>query len=64
MSKAAGNPGTSSDGLAVRFGILGVVHELNADWIAGRAIRVDIPPWREFGAALSRVLAELVTGGR
>jgi murein tripeptide amidase MpaA len=31
VNKAAGNPGTSADGMAVRFGVPGVVQELNAD---------------------------------
>lgn len=64
VSKEAGNPGTSVDGMAIRFGIPGVVQELHGDWIAGRDTRADIPLWREFGAALPGVLAELVVDGR
>jgi hypothetical protein len=37
-----------------------VVQELNADWIAGRETVADAQAWREFGAALPAVLAELL----
>lgn len=60
VNKAAGNPGTSADGMAARFGIPGVVQELNADWLAGREGAADAQAWREFGAALPAVLAELL----
>jgi hypothetical protein len=51
---------TLPDAFASRFGAPGVVHELHADWIAARKQAVDLAAWREFGAALPQVLAELL----
>jgi len=49
------NSGTLGDGWFARYGIDAVVHEFNANWVAGRDARASGALWREYGAALPRV---------
>jgi hypothetical protein len=49
------NSGTLGDGWLERFDIDALVHELNANWIAGRTSHTSAALWQEYGAALPGV---------
>src|SRR5262249_11210243 len=52
------NPGTIAEGLLARYGIDAVVHELNADWIAGLKDYPSGRNWELYGEQLCRVFFE------
>jgi len=50
------NPGTFGEGLLERFGIVGLVQELNANWIAGLPALASAQHWDELGRQYRKVL--------
>ncbi len=52
------NSGTLGDGWLERYGIDALVHELNANWIEGRASYTSAALWQEYGASLAAVFDE------
>lgn len=56
------NSGTLGDGWLERYGIDAVVHELNANWIAGLEDYPSGEHWRAYGAALPTVFDAYARG--
>jgi hypothetical protein len=52
------NPGSLGDGWLERYGIDAVVHEFNANWIAGLKDYPSAKHWQEYGSNLALVLYE------
>jgi Zinc carboxypeptidase len=52
------NPGSLGEGWCTRFGIDAAVHELNCNWIEGLTDYPSGQHWREYGAALVKVMNE------
>jgi hypothetical protein len=52
------NPGTLGDGWLERYGIDGVVHEMNCNWIAGLKDYPSARHWKDYGAGLAKVFYE------
>lgn len=52
------NPGSLGEGWLERFGIAAVVHEFNANWIAGLKDYPSGRHWEEYGAKLAEVFYE------
>lgn len=51
------NPGSIGEGLLQRYGIFAVVHELNADTIAGLDQPAGSKHWKAYGTSLPKALA-------
>ncbi len=49
------NPGTIYDGLRTRFGVMGIVQELNANWVAGRNEPASAENWMRLGRDYRKV---------
>jgi hypothetical protein len=52
------NAGTLADGWLERYGITGVVHEFNCNWIAGLKDYPSARHWEDYGAKLATVFYE------
>src|SRR5262249_272682 len=52
------NPGTIGEGVLARYGIHAVVHELNANWIAGLGDYPSAKHWETYGEQLCQVFFE------
>ena len=52
------NPGSLGDGWLERYGIDAVVHEFNANWIAGLKDYPSAKHWQDYGSNLALVLYE------
>lgn len=57
------NSGTLGDGWLERYGIDALVHELNANWIAGLQAYTSSAHWRAYGASLADVFGAYFTEG-
>jgi hypothetical protein len=49
------NPGSIGEGLLARYGIPALVHELNANWIAGLKDYPTAEHWKKYGEQLGEV---------
>jgi hypothetical protein len=49
------NPGSLGEGLLARYGIPALIHELNANWIAGLDTYPSSEHWRTYGEQLAKV---------
>ena len=56
------NSGTLGDGWLARYQVDALVHELNANWVAGRTSHTSAALWMEYGAALAGVFDAYLAG--
>jgi hypothetical protein len=64
VTRPAVNVGTLSDGWLERYGIDGVVHELNCQWIAGLKQHPTRRQWKRYGEDLALVLDAYFSGAK
>ena len=50
------NPGSMGEGLLARYAVPALIHELNANWIAGVESYPSAVHWQTYGEQLAEVL--------